>query len=118
MQRNNFKIFCIFIMLPSLGEFKHKSNGPPPRTLTMVLKDKGNIEFGNGNYKNTIELYTQAIAMESTNHTLYSNRSAAYLKSLKYDLSLNDGNKCIQLQPDWDKGYVRKCTVKITQNKL
>eukprot|EP01084_Bolivina_argentea_P163208 283967_1 len=102
----------------SNGTSEHKSNGPPPRTPAMVLKDKGNIEFGNGNYKKAIELYTKAIDLESTNHTLYSNRSAAYLKSLKYDLSLLDANKCIQLQPDWAKGYVRKGTVYIQQNKL
>eukprot|EP01084_Bolivina_argentea_P124363 220378_1 len=43
----------------------------------IVLKNKGNIEFGNGNYKKAIKLYTVAIDLESTNHKLYSNRSAA-----------------------------------------
>ncbi len=69
-------------------------------------------------YKKAIELYTKAIDLESTNHTLYSNRSATYLKSLKYDLSLADVNKCIQLQPDWAKCYVKKGTVYTQQNKL
>lgn len=39
---------------------------------------------------------------------LYSNRSAAYAKSNKYDLALKDAEKTIEIKPDWSKGYSRK----------
>lgn len=46
--------------------------------------------------------------MDSGNHVLYSNRSAAYAKANKYDLALQDAEKTVQLKPDWGKGYSRK----------
>eukprot|EP01084_Bolivina_argentea_P049487 91004_1 len=77
-----------------------------PKTKAMQLKEKGNNEFVNLNFKKAIHFYTKGIELEPNNHTLYSNRSVAYLKLNKYELALKDANKCIELQPDWHKGYV------------
>lgn len=41
-------------------------------------------------------------------HTLYSNRSAAHLVSDQFKEAEADGDKCIELNPDWPKGYLRK----------
>ena len=89
-----------------------------PKSEAMILKDKGNVEFQNQHYKKAIDFYTQAIELENDNHTFYSNRSAAYKSFGKFDEALDDANKCIQLKPDWAKGYVRKGTVYIAQSKL
>eukprot|EP01084_Bolivina_argentea_P049486 91002_1 len=89
-----------------------------PKTKAMQLKEKGNNEFVNLNFKKAIHFYTKGIELEPNNHTLYSNRSVAYLKLNKYELALKDANKCIELQPDWYKGYVRKCNVFIHQNQI
>ena len=72
------------------------------------LKDLGNTEFRNGNYQNAIKYFDEAIEKDSSNHILYSNRSAAYLSSGNGELALNDANKCLSLEPTWAKGYGRK----------
>lgn len=41
------------------------------------LKDQGNKAFAAKEYSQAIDLFTQAIALDPTNHVLYSNRSAA-----------------------------------------
>ena len=38
----------------------------------------------------------------------YSNRSAAYLNAGKKQEALADGEKCVEIKPDWAKGYSRK----------
>jgi hypothetical protein len=38
-----------------------------------ILKEKGNIEFKNKNYKEAIDLYTEALKIKET-EILYSNR--------------------------------------------
>eukprot|EP01084_Bolivina_argentea_P046641 85884_1 len=93
-------------------------NNNKPLSKAMSLKDRGNVEFQNGNFIKAVEYYSKAIKLEENNHTLYSNRSAAYTHCGKYLDALNDANKCIKLKPEWAKGYVRKGNVYSTQNKL
>lgn len=54
-----------------------------------------------------VKLYSQAIAGCDTDTTLYSNRSAALLALGRLDEALWDAQKCVQLGPDWPKGYYR-----------
>jgi tetratricopeptide (TPR) repeat protein len=42
-----------------------------------TLKDQGNKAFAAKRYDEAIDLFTQAIALDPSNHVLYSNRSAA-----------------------------------------
>lgn len=72
------------------------------------LKSKANAAFSAGKNDEAISLYTQAIGLDEKNHVLYSNRSAAYAKSNKYEEALKDAEKCISLKPDFVKGYSRK----------
>ena len=54
--------------------------------------------------------YTQAIQIcpdKDTLKLLYSNRSMAHSKSLKYKAAREDAENVIQLAPDWAKGYWR-----------
>jgi stress-induced-phosphoprotein 1 len=67
------------------------------------LKSKANAAFSAGKNDDAISLYSQAIALDESNHVLYSNRSAAYAKSNKYDEALKDAEKCISLKPDFVK---------------
>jgi len=52
--------------------------------------------------------FSHAIELEKDNYTLYSSRSAAYLKQGDPDRALIDANVCIRLKPLYDKGYGRK----------
>lgn len=75
------------------------------------MKMKGNECLSKKNFAEAVEWYTKGIEMEPSNHILYSNRSAAYLSMKSYDKALQDADKCIQLNPSWDKGYNRKAAV-------
>lgn len=72
------------------------------------LKDQGNALFKAGNYLKAAALYTQAIKLDPSNPTLYSNRSAAFLNLVKLNKALADAEKTISLNPQWDKGHFRK----------
>ncbi|XP_015522942.2 stress-induced-phosphoprotein 1 [Neodiprion lecontei] len=73
-----------------------------------ALKDKGNAALQEGKYDEAVKYYTEAIALDGSNHVLYSNRSAAYAKAEKYEQALDDAAKTVELKPDWVKGYSRK----------
>lgn len=73
-----------------------------------VLKEKGNSALQDRRFEEAIKYYTEAIALDSNNHVLYSNRSAAYAKAGQYEQALEDAEKTVSLKPDWAKGYSRK----------
>lgn len=72
------------------------------------LKSKGNAALQSEKYDEAIQFYTEAIQLDPQNHILYSNRSAAYAKTGKYQESLEDAEKTIGIKSDWAKGYSRK----------
>uniref|UniRef100_A0A8D8SRS7 Stress-induced-phosphoprotein 1 n=3 Tax=Cacopsylla melanoneura TaxID=428564 RepID=A0A8D8SRS7_9HEMI len=80
----------------------------PMADKVSQLKDKGNAALNANNFKEAIEAYTEAINLDSTNHILFSNRSAAYAKDGNYLKALEDAEQTVTLKPDWPKGYSRK----------
>lgn len=72
------------------------------------LKEKGNAALSMGRYEEAVEHYTKAIALDPSNHVLFSNRSAAHAKSENYSAALEDANQTVKLNPSWSKGYSRK----------
>ncbi|KAJ3917708.1 activator of Hsp70 and Hsp90 chaperone [Lentinula edodes] len=73
-----------------------------------ALKDQGNKAFAAKDWDKAINLFSQAIAIDGSNHVLYSNRSAAYSGKKEWAAALKDAEKCIELNPTWSKGYARK----------
>lgn len=73
-----------------------------------TLKEQGSAAFKAKDIPKAIELFTQAIEENPSDHTLYSNRSACQYNSGNYDEALADGLKCVEVKPDWGKGYQRK----------
>ena len=72
------------------------------------FKDQGTAAFKEKDWDKAIEFYSQAIEEAPSDHTILSNRAAAYHQSGKYEEALTDSEKCIELKPDWSKGYQRK----------
>ncbi|KAK7061350.1 heat shock protein sti1 [Favolaschia claudopus] len=72
------------------------------------LKDQGNKAFAAKDYDKAIDLFTQAIALDPTNHVLFSNRSAAHAGKKQWADALTDAEQCVVVNPSWSKGYARK----------
>jgi len=72
-----------------------------------AAKKVGNGFYKNKEYEKAIEEYTKAIKLYDKDHSYYSNRSACYAEIGKFDEALADGKKCVELKPDWAKGYGR-----------
>ncbi|KAJ5037416.1 uncharacterized protein L3040_007591 [Drepanopeziza brunnea f. sp. 'multigermtubi'] len=76
------------------------------------LKALGNKAIAEKNFDEAISKFTEAIAIEPTNHILYSNRSAAYASKKDYENALSDAEKVTEIKPDWAKGWGRKGAAK------
>jgi tetratricopeptide (TPR) repeat protein len=76
-------------------------------------KELGSAAWKSGNYEGAIEHFSKAINFSDQNDKeslkiLYSNRSAAYMKVNQFSSALIDGEKCVELDSSWAKGYSRK----------
>ena len=56
-----------------------------------------------GDFLQAIERFTEAITLDHNNHTLFSNRSAAYARVGKFGEALKDAQRCHELKRDWPK---------------
>lgn len=56
-----------------------------------------------GDFHTAIVLYNEALAVDPQNCILYSNRSAAYMKTQQYHKALDDAIKARLLNPKWPK---------------
>ncbi|KDO20198.1 hypothetical protein SPRG_13452 [Saprolegnia parasitica CBS 223.65] len=70
-------------------------------------KNEGNEYFKRKEYAPAIEKYSEAIALDSSNHVYFSNRSAAYAGLGKFAEAAQDGEACVRLNPTFVKGYHR-----------
>ncbi|XP_056450947.1 stress-induced-phosphoprotein 1 [Gadus chalcogrammus] len=73
-----------------------------------ALKDEGNKALSAGKVDEAVRCYTEALALDPSNHVLFSNRSAAHAKKGAYESALQDACQTITIKPDWGKGYSRK----------
>ena len=62
-------------------------------------KERGDVSYRKGLWKDAIQQYSDALALDPTNYILYSNRSASYLSNNEKIRALEDANACIKHCP-------------------
>jgi hypothetical protein len=67
-----------------------------------AAKEKANALLNSDTAK-AIHWYSAGILLDPTNHILYSNRSAAYVKTKEYQNALSDADRTTQLAPTWPR---------------
>eukprot|EP00898_Chlorokybus_atmophyticus_P002169 jgi/Chlat1/2953/Chrsp2S04687 len=76
--------------------------------LAQQEREKGNELFKDGKFADAVKAYTEALRRDPTDYRVYSNRAACYTKLMSLNDGLKDAEKCIELAPDFVKGYSRK----------
>ena len=72
------------------------------------LKTRANALVAASDHAGALLLLNRAIKMQPGDlHLYYSNRSLCAVSLQKYELAIEDANKCIALKADWPKGYSR-----------
>mmetsp|Transcript_11538 Transcript_11538/g.34614 ORF Transcript_11538/g.34614 Transcript_11538/m.34614 type:complete len:788 (-) Transcript_11538:314-2677(-) len=71
------------------------------------LKAEGNTAFSAGQWEVALGKFTEAIALDPTDHVFFSNRSAANLQLLRTRDAVSDARECVRLNPTWPKGHSR-----------
>lgn len=77
---------------------------PPTNAESLRLKEEGNAAYGAGEWAEAVRLYSDAIAADPTNHLLYSNRALASAQLEQWRDVLEDGVKCMSIEPSFKKG--------------
>lgn len=102
----------------NLWKEKLLSHGKPDKPSSYLKqslsfynrKAKGNDFYKSKNYKEAIEAYSKAIALDPSNALLYTNRAAAALMTLQYKEAVQDSDQAIALDPNCAKAFFRKAT--------
>ncbi|KAF0560690.1 Mitochondrial import receptor subunit TOM70 [Gigaspora margarita] len=72
-----------------------------------ILKDQGNLAFGQKNYQKATKLYTQAITFNQDDPIFYSNRAACYYNTKEYSKVIDDCNSMLKMEPCYVKALNR-----------
>ncbi|KAK4240525.1 hypothetical protein C8A03DRAFT_13151 [Achaetomium macrosporum] len=72
---------------------------------SLQLKEEGNRRFQAGDYPMAEALYSQALIVDPSNPTLYTNRAMARLRMSQWENAIADCNECLKLSPDNMKAH-------------
>ncbi|KAI9883722.1 MAG: hypothetical protein M1823_004501 [Watsoniomyces obsoletus] len=82
----------------------------------LALKEEGNKRFQAGDYKGAESLYTQAITIDPSNSTFYTNRALVRVRQQSWDAVISDCLESIRLKPDNMKAYYYLAQAQIELN--
>jgi stress-induced-phosphoprotein 1 len=77
------------------------------KAAAQAKKTEGNNFFKVKNYEDAITKYSEAINLDPSDVTFYSNRSACYAALNRWQEAADDGNQCIVTDRAFVKGYFR-----------
>jgi len=77
------------------------------KAAAQAKKNEGNNFFKAKDYAKAIEKYTEAIQLDPSDVTFFSNRSACYAALNKWQEAADDGRQCIITDKSFVKGYFR-----------
>lgn len=73
-----------------------------------VVKEKGNVCFKNGEYKDAVNFYSEAITIAKDHTCLYTNRAAAHIKLEEYEDAIKDCDTALIIDEKWFKAFIFK----------
>ncbi|KAK3140499.1 hypothetical protein QOZ80_5AG0401860 [Eleusine coracana subsp. coracana] len=82
------------------------------------LKVKANDAFKANKFAQAIELYSQAIELNSSNAVYWANRAFAHTKLEEYGSAVQDATKAIEIDPRYSKGYYRRGAAYLAMGKF
>ena len=71
-------------------------------------RQKGNELFKNNDFPGALKEYDEGLKRDPKSLAIYSNRSATYIKLMCLPEGLKDAEKCIEIDPNFSKAYLRK----------
>lgn len=81
---------------------------PETKKKAAEAKSRGDEAFKRKDYHMAIVAYTQAIGLDPTDATLFSNRSLCWICLGQAEHALVDAKECRALRPDWPKACYRE----------
>ncbi|KAL3502844.1 hypothetical protein ACH5RR_037293 [Cinchona calisaya] len=82
------------------------------------LKVLANEAFKDHKFAQAIELYTQAIEVNSDNAVYWANRAFAHTKLEEYGSAILDATKAVEIDPKYSKGYYRRGAAYLAMGKF
>ncbi|KAF7833541.1 serine/threonine-protein phosphatase 5 isoform X1 [Senna tora] len=82
------------------------------------FKLRANEAFNARKYAQAIDLYTQAIEVNSRNAVYWANRAFAHLRLEEYGSAIQDATKAIEVDPKYSKGYYRRGAAHLAMGKF
>jgi len=96
-----------FVLRPA-GSAPRAAGSSRTTAAAIALKRRGNAAYKAGDFAQAARHYSDALVEDPQSHTLYANRSAAYLKLKRLSASLEDAETSLTMRADFAGGYLRK----------
>ncbi|PIA25943.1 hypothetical protein AQUCO_10200008v1 [Aquilegia coerulea] len=83
-----------------------------------AIKQLANDAFKAHKYSQAIDLYSQAIELNSKNAVYWANRAFAHTKLEEYGSAIQDATTAIEVDPKYSKGYYRRGAAYLAMGKF